>query len=251
MTDLLTSIGKMTPNGNRLELPQDDHFANYAQVKQCLLTAGGKYKRNGFEFSEPAAEIQVRLLGGEAINDKKKYQFFPTPLPVVHKLLVLANITPQCRVLEPSAGRGAIADAIRKVARDYVVVELAPHHCRALRRRDHRVIEGDFLALSTKQLGAFDRIVANPPFAKYQDVDHIRHMHTMLKPGGRLVSIASPSWTFTQGKKPTAFRMWLKSVGAKIVKLPAGAFKKSGTVIRSVIVVIDKPESTVAVGGAA
>lgn len=237
---LLTSIRKMIPTGNRLELPQSDHFTNYAQVKKCLLDAGGKYKRCGFEFPESAADIQARLLGGEAINDKKKYQYFPTPPPVVQQLLGLAGVTPRCRVLEPSAGQGAIANELRGLAGECVTVELMPQNCVAMRRQGHDVHEADFLTLTADDIGTFDRIVANPPFNKNQDIDHIRHMHRFLRPGGRLVSVASPSWAVIQKTKQGYFREWMESVGANYVDLPEGSFKESGTGVRSMIIVIDK-----------
>lgn len=59
--DLILSISKMIPNGNRLELPKDEVFSNYSQVRKCLINAGGKYKKCGFEFPESAESIQSRL----------------------------------------------------------------------------------------------------------------------------------------------------------------------------------------------
>ena len=38
--DIIDSMKKMNTNGNRLELPTDEHFNNYPQVKKCLLAAG-------------------------------------------------------------------------------------------------------------------------------------------------------------------------------------------------------------------
>ena len=63
-SDLIQSIEKMIPCGNRLELPKDWIFENYASVKTALTTAGGKYKRSGFEFKEDASVIKERLIGG-------------------------------------------------------------------------------------------------------------------------------------------------------------------------------------------
>lgn len=237
---LLDSISKMTANGNRLELPQDEHFANYAQVKKCLITAGGKYKRCGFEFQEDAQIIKDRLIGGEAINDKKKFQFFATPEPLAKHLIDIAQVTYACRTLEPSAGQGAISNLLRHYSADCVVVELMPQNATALTRQGYKVHEADFLSLSDKEIGTFDRIVANPPFTRNQDIDHIKHMYSLLNPNGRLVSVASKSWTFGSQKKQVAFREWLDELDSEIIEVPAGAFKESGTSISAVIVVIDK-----------
>ena len=237
-TELIESIGKMLPTGNRLELPKDDHFANYAQVKKTLITAGGKYKRCGFEFGEDAAAVQARLVGGEAIDDKKKFQFFATPPELAQRLVDLAVIHPGMDVLEPSAGQGAISNIVEGLGANCTVVELMDQNIAALKRQGYYVLKGDFLTMSG--LGPFDRIVANPPFTKNQDIYHIKHMFTLLKPGGKLVSMASLSWTFGSQKKQVAFREWLAAVGGIYTVVEAGAFKVSGTNISSVIVEIAK-----------
>lgn len=226
----------MIPNGKRLELPKDEQFENYAQVKKALLTAGGKYKRCGFDFADDAKVVQDRLVGGEVINDKKKYQFFATPSELAKQLVELADIQPHHTWLEPSVGQAAIADLMLSISKDHVVVERMPENIKVLLRKGYAPIEGDFLLQSVETIGLFDRIVANPPFTKNQDIAHIQHMHSLLNPGGKLVSIASKSWTFGSQKKQIAFREWLDEIGATITEVPAGAFKESGTNISSVII---------------
>lgn len=238
-TELINSINKMIVNGNRLELPEEN-LDNYALVKRCLLDAGGTYKKCGFEFKEDAQQIKDRLVGGEAINDKKQYQFFATPEKLAKRLVDIAEVTEKCRVLEPSAGRGAIANIINEKAYECVVVELMPENVMALERQGYDVLESCFLGLTPDDIGMFDKIVANPPFTKNQDIDHIKHMYSMLKPGGRLVSVASKSWTFGNQKKQIAFRDWLDSVDATVQEIPEGEFKESGTNISSVIVMVNR-----------
>jgi type I restriction-modification system DNA methylase subunit len=230
----------MTPVGNRLELPADDHFANYAAVKKCLLTAGGKYKKCGFEFTDSAEEVKARLLGGEAINDKKKFQFFATPDHLADMLVEMADIQEAHITLEPSAGQGALAIRMRDRSVGCTVVELMPENNVVLKRLKFFPLEADFLTVKPSVLGYFDRIVANPPFTKNQDIDHILHMFDFLKPGGKLVSVASKSWTFGSQKKQVAFREWLESIGAEVTEVPTGMFKSSGTNVASVIVAITK-----------
>lgn len=241
-SELLESISRMIPNGNRLELPADEQFANYPQVKKALIDAGGKYKKCGFVFTNDASEVQARLVGGEAINDKKKYQFFATPHALALQLVDMADIHSGDLCLEPSAGQGAISDLILQRTGSCSVVELMPENIRVLWRKGYHPIEGDFLAKKPETFGRFSRIVANPPFTKNQDIDHIRHMYLMLRPGGKLVSVASKSWTFGSQKKQVAFREWLEEVGATTTDVPAGAFKESGTSISSVIVEITRED---------
>ena len=238
--EIIESIAKMVVNGNRLELPQKEQLSNYAQVKKVLTTAGGKYKKCGFEYNEPAQNILDRLLGGEQINDKKKFQFFATPAELAKEMIAIANVTPSCRVLEPSAGTGNIADSVREIAAECVVVELMDQNAVILKNKGYDVIAGDFLQLSRDEIGDFNKIISNPPFAKNQDIDHIRHMYSLLKPGGCLVSVASCSWTFGSQKKQQAFREWLDEIDANIQELPASTFAASGTSVRSTLVTIKK-----------
>ena len=234
--ELINSISKMIVDGKRLELPKDEIFKNYAQVKKALLDAGGKYKKCGFEFNDDAQKVKDRLVGGEAINDKKKFQFFATPKALAEKLIDIADIDKAHRVLEPSAGQGAISNLVRDIGADCIVIELMPENAKALTRQGYDVVNGCFLEKTAEEIGLFDRIVANPPFTKNQDIEHIKKMFSLLSPGGKLVSIASKSWMLGSQKKQVAFREWLDSIGGTITNVDAGAFKESGTNIASVIV---------------
>ena len=51
----------------------------------------------------------------------------------------------------------------------------------------------DFLQCSgdVEDLGLFDAVLMNPPFAQGADIEHITHALTMLKPGGRLVALCT------------------------------------------------------------
>lgn len=233
---IINSIKKMIPKGNRLELPKDEQFTNYQQVKKSLITAGGKYKRCGFEFPDDAKVVQDRLVGGEVIDDKKKYQFFATPPELARKLVELADIQKYNKCLEPSAGHGAISDLILDISGNCVVVELMPENIKVLSRKGYSPMEGDFLEKKPEIFGTFDRIVANPPFTKNQDIDHILHMFSMLNPCGKLVSVASKSWMQGAQKKQKAFREWLDEIEATVTDIPPGSFKESGTLVGAVIV---------------
>ncbi len=62
------------------------------------------------------------------------------------------------------------------------------------------IICDDFLKLH-KATNIFDKIIANPPFSKNQDIDHIRKMYIHLDEGGRMVSVASKHWVNSNRKK--------------------------------------------------
>jgi len=235
----------MTPDGNLLLLPKEP-LANYAQVKKCLLTAGGKYLQGSkFQFPEDAATIQQRLVGGEAIDanaEGKELQYFPTPHALAERMIYMAGVRDGMRVLEPSAGQGHIAKIMHEKGVKVTCVEIMDQNVQALRRTDYEnIIAGDFLALDPSDFELFDAIVANPPFSKGRDMQHVRHMYEFLKPGGFLVTVMFPSWEYKQQKAAQEFRNWFDSVAGKREELPEGTFKESGTMTRTLLVTIRKP----------
>ena len=242
--DIVESISKMTAEGNRLNLPADKVFSNYGAVKKALVKAGGKYKKVGkvcgFEFPTDASALQTRLVGGEEVNDKKKYQFFATPASLAKEMVDTAQITSKSRVLEPSAGLGALANLVRPIAKECVVVELMPTNAAGLRDQGYDVFNRDFLDLTPKELGYFDQIIANPPFTKNQDIDHILYMYSFLKEGGILISLSSKSWLTGSQKKQRAFREWLEETEASIREVSPGVFKDSGTNVGASLIIIER-----------
>lgn len=79
----------------------------------------------------------------------------------------------------------------------------------------------------------------NPPFSRQADIKHVSHALKFLKPNGRLVSVMASSMTFRSNKLTTEFRELIDLRNGWIEKLPEGAFKSSGTMVNTVIVVID------------
>ena len=169
--------------------------------------------------------------------------FFPTPKTIVEKMLDEADIKPGEKVLEPSAGKGNIADAIRENHPDNAldVVEWNTSLNELLTEKGHNVVGVDFL----QHTGEYDKIIMNPPFEKGQDIDHIRHAYSLLNDGGRVVCIMSEGPFYRSDKKATEFREWLDSLGGVSEKLPEGAFKASerSTGVNTRLVVIDKVAS--------
>lgn len=168
--------------------------------------------------------------------------FFPTPKPIVEKMVNAAYIQPGDKVLEPSAGKGDIADVVKEKApeSEVSVVEIVPSLQELLRKKGYNPTSADFLKFKE---GNFNRIVMNPPFEKGQDIDHVRHAYDLLSPGGRVVAIMSEGPFFRSDKKATEFRNWLDEKEGTSEKLDAGSFKDSfrSTGVSSRMVVIDKP----------
>lgn len=186
-------------------------------------------------------EIEIREKT-HALIGRKIPGFFPTPKGIVEQMVELADIEPGMSVLEPSAGKGDIADVIREKHPDAELntIEYQTELAEILKLKGHPVIVGDFLEHRERH----DRIIMNPPFEKGQDIDHVRHAYEQLEPGGRLVSVMSPGPFFKTDKKSQAFREWLDTTSWWMEQLPEGAFKGKEafrqTGVASRLVVIDK-----------
>lgn len=198
----------------------------YQQVDTVLRAAGGKWdKRTRVHIfsSDPREALSVALDAGK-IQDKRKAanQFF-TPPDLAARLCDLAGIggNYRQRVLEPSAGKGSIADIARERGAHVVCVEKDPQLARGLEEKGHFTICSDFLDLWVGQQEVFDCVVMNPPFTKRQDVKHVEHAMKFMKQGGKLVAIMSAGQTKYDGEM-----------------LPEGTFKSAGTMVRAKIVVL-------------
>lgn len=216
----------------------------YLEVAKALELIGGKWKGGkiqGFIFSEDPTQLLKQISTGEKRNLKKEFQFFGTPDSLADELVQDSGIDEMYNILEPSAGQGAIVKAITRAHKwaHVYTYELMPINRTFLENiKDVIILGEDFL--KAKPPFHFDRIIANPPFTKNQDIDHIIKMYLVCKPRGRIVSIASNHWRYGQEKKCQQFREWLDEVNAEITDIPAGTFKESGTIIKTCKIIIDK-----------
>lgn len=239
-TDVREVLERAVVAGKRLQLQGQLDRKLYVKVAKALELMGGKWTRKeGAHLFEDDAEgvVADAVATGAVVDFKKEFQFFETPPEVARQLVELAGIKRGNSVLEPSAGKGAIAEAIRDAGFEPSVCELWATNREALKRRGFLIIEDDFLSLT---VSGWDRIVANPPFSLGQDVAHVTHMWELLAPGGRLVSVMLPSWRTRQSKRHAAFRALCVAAGGKWIELPAESFKASGTNVCTGIIVLEK-----------
>lgn len=246
MNDLQISISKCTIKGNAVLLPEEK-IDNYQDLRQAFLKSGAQYKRNSFIFPSDPKPFIDRLMQGEKVNMQKEYQAFFTPPGVAQWMAtnaMLNHVADTDLVLEPNGGNGALIKAMREEGfkGTMYTYELNPIYQDVLKQLDNVVLLGaDFLEADKKWNGKFHRIIANPPFSKNQDIDHIYKMWELLAPGGTIVTVASTHWKFSNNKKEKAFRTWIDEKEASIYPLDNGKFKESGTMVASCILVIDKP----------
>lgn len=120
--------------------------------------------------------------------------FYPTPRDLVYKMLRPINNLTSRFILEPSAGKGDILDAVCDVYRvsktAAYAVEIEPDLRKILSGKGYQVIDTDFLQYSGQY--HIDLILMNPPFD--HGVDHLLKAWEIL-PYGDIVCIL-PSETF-------------------------------------------------------
>lgn len=168
--------------------------------------------------------------------EHKVWSYFPTPPAVIRQLLQQANLQDGLRILEPSAGKGAIARKIYELWNCTIhCVEKNPDFNEMLQLFGYKVIGQDFSNLTPQPI--YDRVIANPPFDR--QMSHIQQMYKWLKPGSKLVTVANAVFLepnqqrykapefgkhFGKGRLYHQFFHWLDSSNAEVMRLPEGSF---------------------------
>lgn len=239
--DVLEVLSRSIVDGNRLLLTGQLDRNMYVSVNKVLEAAGGKWsKKEKAHIFDGDAEQRMDeiILTGEVVIPKDEFNFFPTPLEVVYRLMELAELDQGMSVLEPSAGRGAIALACVDYFTHVDCIELMDANYEYLlgEPKYQSVTKADFLTVTPA--AKYDRVVMNPPFAKQADIKHVNHALQFIKPDGLLVAVMSAGVTFRDNKLTQDFRDLVRSRGGEIEALPEAAFKESGTMVNTVIVTI-------------
>lgn len=215
----------------------------YLDVANKINLIGGKWKGGrvkGFVFQQDPSEYFEKIKNGEKANIQKEYQFFETPEILAFHMADLLDIRPNIKILEPSAGQGAIIKAVHKVEPGLRVdcYELMELNRTFLEKLNVNILGDDFLKCDKKNY--YDAVIANPPFSKNQDIDHICKMYEVTKPGGRIVTVSSKHWQMSANKKEAAFKEWIDCKASWVEEVVAGTFKESGTNISALLIVIVK-----------
>jgi predicted RNA methylase len=242
--EVLNVLSNAETDGAVLKLVGQLDRALYTRTNKVLEAAGGKWNRKnqGHVFDGDAADAMEQIiLTGEIASTKTKAQQFGaffSPPKVADRVIELAGIAPGMLMLEPSAGKGALAYPAALAGAIVHCVEFMDSNFAALAgdARLGKVLHADFLTLTPSPI--YDGVVMNPPFDKQADIKHVLHALKYLKPDGLLVSVMSSGVTFRDNKLTTEFRDLIRARGGDIEALPEGSFKESGTMVNTVIVTI-------------
>lgn len=205
----------------------------YERVDKALRNAGGKWntKAKAHIFATDAQPKLLAMLGtGVAVDERKLFQAFFTPEPIAKQAAEWADVAGRT-VLEPSAGRGALADAcMAEGAAGVHCFEINSEHVEELLAKEYPTTPGDFLHFGPNQ--KYSRVVMNPPFTGNQDIAHVRHALKFLEPGGILVAMMLNNQT------RKGFVDLNVEYEPEIEELPHGAFKDSGTDVSTMMLKI-------------
>lgn len=245
-TEVLSVLDRAKTEGNALYLVGQLERPLYIKANNVLEAAGGKWNRKAKAHifdGEAAERIEQILLTGSIDIPKDEFEFFPTPPDVAARVIELADICAGHRILEPSAGRGALVEPLESLGVSVDCVEKMPANAKHLFDLGwlNRVAEGDFLTI--EPVPDYDRVLMNPPFGKQSDIKHVMHALRFLKPDGLLVSIMAAGIVFRDNKLTVSLRNLIRERGGDIEALPEGSFKSSGTGVNTVIVTIPGAEA--------
>jgi hypothetical protein len=219
ITCLNTLFASANIDNNTVSFPEQCSRDLYAKAKKMLIDINGIWcggKKQHFSFEFDPTTIVDNFLSNGAWPKKNPMAFFPTPKNVTEHILrwteanpeKLAHLGRPVRILEPSAGRGDLAIALRDayacagVPADITCVELDPVNAIYLRQAGFTVIESDFLTLNVDDLGIFDLVVMNPPFNGTECARHVYHAQRFLDPKRYAVCVL-PTSLFNRNEKIT------------------------------------------------
>ena len=229
----------------------------YDGVKEVLENLRGKWKggkTQGFVFtSDPAPLLSLVQVTGEK-PPKNPTAFFPTPPVVVAQIVAALDIwvyTHGCRILEPSAGAGAICDGVKAAfdshGTDFEMhcVEFLEANRKLLSEKGYQVVGEDFTRYIPQD--PYDLIVMNPPFSLDSDrlawLTHVERAWGMLRDGGLLVAIIPPALEYRDTKRIDDFRD-LAGRHGYWDRIEAGAFKESGTGTATALLRMEKSDQS-------
>lgn len=168
--------------------------------------------------------------------------YYATPEPVGFKMVEFADIKPGEKVLEPSAGHGAIARFFPEQADTTMIEPSYDLSQRAgLANGNARIINDQFESLHVNN--KYDAIVMNPPYGNGGKIstDHLAKAATHLREGGRIVALLPRG-----GMADSRLNQFLNSEQAADlyqvarVNMPSSTFERAGTAVNTQIVVLEK-----------
>lgn len=175
-------------------------------------------------------------------DQREGIDYFPTPEPLGLKMVEWANVKPGEKILEPSAGHGAIARYFPETTARTLVEPSSELASKAsLNSPGARVVVSRFEDLDI--VNKYDAIVMNPPFGSggKTAIDHLRKATKHLKNGGRIVALLPDGGTAATRLAAfydSEYAKDLQIVGE--VALPGITFERAGTSVSAKVIILEK-----------
>ncbi len=201
-------------------------------------------------YSEALTEFQkakTHYFANQKLKGKRDSRqgidYYPTPEPLGLKMVEWADVRKNERVLEPSAGHGAIARYFPEDTHRTLVEPSNDLASRAaLKAPGARVVVDRFenLHITNK----YDAIVMNPPFGTggKTAIDHLKKAIDHLANGGRIVALLPLGQGAKRFEDLVDSDLWLRNglVLRATIDLPSVTFERAGTTINAFVAVIEK-----------
>jgi hypothetical protein len=178
-------------------------------------------------------------------DQREGLDYFATPEPIGFKMVEWADLRNKERILEPSAGHGAIARFFPETAdRTLIEPSVALLSRAALASPGAKTLDHRFEDLNI--VNKFDAIVMNPPFGLggKTAIEHLDKASSHVRDGGRIVALLPTGLAADK-----RFDAWFESDRAKglhivsSITLPAVTFERAGTSVRARVVVLERQNS--------
>lgn len=173
--------------------------------------------------------------------DREGVDYFATPEPVGMKMVQLADIRPGEKVLEPSAGHGAIA---RWFPENTESRAIEPSEGLSSRMALHFV--GDIVSSRFEDhntINKYDAIVMNPPYGVggKAAAEHVEKALKHLRPWGRVVALIPTGPAADKRFDALLYGDDNKDIHlAANIKMPSVTFERAGTSVSTRIIVLEK-----------
>lgn len=223
-----------------------DAFANAEDYRpETGEGTGGKaadravtHSMSEFEKAKTHYYAQQKVKGRR--DQREGTDYYATPEPLGLKMVEWANVKSGEKILEPSAGHGAIARYFPEDTHRTLVEPSSSLASRAsLNSPGARVVADRFENLDSganKQ----DVIVMNPPFGR-SGADAVKHVFKAmkhLKNGGRIIALVPDVAVnkITESSEWPEGSMWVTA----LISMPSVTFERAGTGAKTTVMVLDK-----------
>jgi len=216
----------------------------YEAVNEVLSRLNGKWnkKANAHIFPYDPTSLIAAVIESRELPPKNPTAFFPTPAKIVDLMLDAINICDwdNQRILEPSAGTGAIATAAKLRAPSAIIdcCEILDVNRNVLKAKGLSVVSNDFLSYTPDCL--YDAILMNPPFSVEGDklayATHIIRAWDLLNYHGQIAAIVPRGWLSSENSKRIREFSEFVNEWMEFSPIHAGAFSESGTEVATMLI---------------